>query len=50
MNEVHPTRRETGGLGSVDIPAQRDFARPEDFDRWVVPADRMLPGAILAGG
>ena len=26
------------------------FVAPEDFDRWVVPADMVRPGARLAGG
>jgi fumarate hydratase class II len=26
------------------------FVRPEDFDRWVVPADMTRPGATLDGG
>jgi hypothetical protein len=28
----------------------RPAERPEGHHRWVVPADKMLPGAILAGG
>ena len=26
------------------------YVRPEDFDRWVVPAEMTTPGAILTGG
>ena len=26
------------------------FVRPEDFDRWVIPADMTVPGASLPGG
>lgn len=26
------------------------FVRPEDFDRWVVPAEMTMPGATLPGG
>jgi hypothetical protein len=30
--------------------AKPGFVQPQDFDRWVVPADMVLPGAALAGG
>jgi len=29
---------------------QLGFVRPEDFDRWVVPASMTVPGATLPGG
>jgi fumarate hydratase, class II len=30
--------------------AERGFVRPEEFDRWVVPAAITAPGATLEGG
>jgi fumarate hydratase class II len=33
-----------------EAAAQLGFVQPQDFDRWVVPADMVLPGATLAGG
>ena len=30
--------------------AKLGFVQPQDFDRWVAPADMVLPGATLAGG
>jgi fumarate hydratase class II len=33
-----------------DAAAKLGFARPEDFDRWVVPAAMTTPGATLEGG
>jgi fumarate hydratase, class II len=33
-----------------DAAAKLGFVRPEDFDRWVVPAAMTAPGATLEGG
>jgi fumarate hydratase class II len=33
-----------------DAAARLGFVRPEDFDRWVVPAAMVTPGATLEGG
>ncbi len=33
-----------------DAAAKLGFVRPEDFDRWVVPAAMTAPGATLDGG
>jgi fumarate hydratase class II len=33
-----------------DAAAKLGFVRPEDFDRWVVPAAMTTPGATLDGG
>ncbi len=33
-----------------DAAKQLGYVEPEDFDRWVVPADMVRPGARLAGG
>ena len=33
-----------------EAAARLGFVSPEDFDRWVVPADMVRPGARLAGG
>lgn len=33
-----------------DAAAKLGFVRPEDFDRWVVPAQMTTPGATLEGG
>ena len=32
-----------------DTAQQLEFVTPEDFDRWVVPADMVQPGATLGG-
>jgi fumarate hydratase class II len=29
---------------------QLGYVRPEDFDRWIVPAAMTVPGATLPGG
>jgi hypothetical protein len=55
MNEVLVSRREQAAE-SLALAALKDaatklgFVRLEDFDRWAVPADTVLPGATLAGG
>jgi fumarate hydratase class II len=33
-----------------EAAAKPGLARPEDFDRWVVPAAMTTPGATLEGG
>lgn len=63
MNEAPRTRRETGSSGNIEIDARRhrepQTTRPDNtaaklgadhFGRWVVPADMVLPGAMLVGG
>jgi len=32
-----------------DAAQQLGFVAPKDFDRWVVPADMVQPGATLGG-
>jgi fumarate hydratase, class II len=33
-----------------EAAARLGYVSPEDFDRWVVPADMTRPGATLEGG
>jgi fumarate hydratase class II len=48
--------RHTGKRGLAEkltlkqAAVQLGYVRPEEFDRWVVPAAMTVPGATLPGG